>query len=168
MAADEICLHEALEGIKILVSEAGGKILAEDLNIISRLQESFREVVKANCSEESDFIEDVLSHLITKTDYIFLTAKSAILASIATEITKLEVLLKVPRSFEPIKKVEDHLNEMNNEFIPSYKIKGKISYISSTFRKSDHTPILFNLDLKTFTVLRREAYTPDLLLSLKL
>ena len=110
MAADEICLHEALEGIKILVSDAGGKILAEDLNIISRLQESFREVVKANPSEESDFIKDVLRHLITKTDYIFLTAKSAILASIATEITKLEVLLKVPRSFEPIKKVEDHLN----------------------------------------------------------
>ena len=110
MAADEICLHEALEGIKILVSEAGGKILAEDLNIISRLQESFREVVKANPSEERDFIKDVLRHLITKTDYIFLTAKSAILASIATEITKLVVLLKVPRSFEPIKKVEDHLN----------------------------------------------------------
>ena len=109
MAADEICLHKTLEGIKVLVSEAGGKILAEDLNIISRLQESFREVVKANSSEESDFIEDVLRHLITNTDYIFLTAKSAILASGATEITKLEVL-KVPRLFEPIKKVEDHLN----------------------------------------------------------
>ena len=81
MAADEICLHKTLEGIKVLVSEAGGKILAEDLNIISRLQESFREVVKANSSEESDFIEDVLRHLITNTDYIFLTAKSAILAS---------------------------------------------------------------------------------------
>ena len=69
MATDEICLHKTLEGIKKLVSDAGGKILAEDFRIISQLQESFREVVKAHSSEGSDFIKNVLRHLITKNDY---------------------------------------------------------------------------------------------------
>ena len=110
MATDEICLHKTLEGIKKLVSDAGGKILAEDFRIISQLQESFREVVKAHSSEGSDFIKNVLRHLITKNDYIFVTAKSAILASEAKKMTKSEVPLKVPRLFEPIiQKVEDHL-----------------------------------------------------------
>ena len=61
------------------MSEAGGKILTEDLEIVSRLQESFREVLKANSSKGSNFIEKVLCHLITATDYIFLMTKSAIL-----------------------------------------------------------------------------------------
>ena len=111
MATDEICLHKTLEGIKKLVSDAGGKILAEDFRIISQLQESFREVVKAHSSEGSDFIKYVLRHLITKTDYIFSTAKSAILASEAKKMKKSEVALKVPKLFRPIiQKVEDHLN----------------------------------------------------------
>ena len=79
LAANEICLHRTLEVIKKLMSEAGGKILAEDLEIVSRLQESFREVLKANSSKGSNFIEKVLCHLITATDYIFLMTKSAIL-----------------------------------------------------------------------------------------
>ena len=61
LAANEICLHRTLGVIKKLMSEAGGKILAEDLEIVSRLQESFREVLKANSSKGSNFIEKVLS-----------------------------------------------------------------------------------------------------------
>ena len=79
LAANEICLHRTLGVIKKLMSEAGGKILAEDLEIVSRLQESFREVLKANSSKGSNFNEKVLCHLITATDYIFLMTKSAIL-----------------------------------------------------------------------------------------
>ena len=79
LAANEICLHRTLGVIKKLMSVAGGKILAEDLEIVSRLQESFREVLKASSSKGSNFIEKVLCHLITATDYIFLMTKSAIL-----------------------------------------------------------------------------------------
>ena len=79
LAANEICLHRTLGVIKKLMSVAGGKILAEDLEIVSRLQESFREVLKANSSKGRNFIEKVLCHLITATDYIFLMTKSAIL-----------------------------------------------------------------------------------------
>lgn len=109
MAADEICWHRTLEGITKLMSEVGGK--SEDLEIIAQLQESFRKVAKANFSKGSDFIKNVLHDLITKTDYIFLTAISAILASEATSKKKSEVPQKVPRLFEPIiQNLEDHLN----------------------------------------------------------
>ena len=111
MATDEICLHKTLEGIKKLVSDAGGKILDEDFKIISQLQESFREVEKAHSSDGSNIIVNVLCHLVTKTDYIFLSAKSVILANEAQNMTMSEVPLKVPRLFKPtIQKVEDHLD----------------------------------------------------------
>ena len=130
MAADEICLHRTLEGIKKLMSEAGGK--SEDLEIIAQLQESFRKVAKANSSKGSDFIKNVLRDLITKTDYIFLTAKSAILASVATSMKKSEAPQKVPRLFEPIiQKVEDHLNAVERA---QKKVANLYQFIKSKVR----------------------------------
>ena len=130
MAADEICWHRTLEGITKLMSEVGGK--SEDLEIIAQLQESFRKVAKANSSKGSDFIKNLLHDLITKTDYIFLTAKKAILASEATSMKKSEAPQKVPRLFEPIiQNLEDHLNAVERA---QKKVANLYQFIKSKVR----------------------------------
>ena len=130
MAADEICWHRTLEGIKELMSEVGGK--SEDLEIIAQLQESFRKVANANSSKGSDFIKNMLRDLITEADYIFLTAKSAILVSEATSMKKSEAPQKVPKLFEPIiQKVEDLLNAVERA---QEKVTNLYQFIKSKVR----------------------------------
>lgn len=75
MATDKLVFRRTLEEIKKLVLDSNGKNLAEDLDIISRLQESFCKVVKAHPSEGSSFIEDMLRHLIVGTGYSILRRK---------------------------------------------------------------------------------------------
>ena len=132
MAEDEICLYGTLEGIKKLMSEVGGKILSEDLEIIAQLQESFRKVANANSSKGSDFIKNMLRDLITEADYVFLTVKSAILACEATIMKKSESPQKVPKLFEPIiQKVEDHLNAVERA---QEKVTNLYQFIKSKVR----------------------------------
>ena len=66
---DEIVLGRALERIKKLMLEASGKNLTTDLDIVSRLQESFREIVKAHPDEGNNFTENLLRHLMIETSF---------------------------------------------------------------------------------------------------
>ena len=66
---DEIVLGRALERIKKLMLEASGKNLTTDLDIVSRLQESFREIVKAHPGEGNNFTENLLRHLMIGTGF---------------------------------------------------------------------------------------------------
>ena len=114
------------------MSEVGGKILSEDLEIIAQLQESFRKVANANSGKGSDFIKKMLRDLITEADYIFLTAKSAILVSEATSMKKSEAPQKVPKLFEPIiQKVEDLLNAVERA---QEKVTNLYQFIKSKVR----------------------------------
>lgn len=65
----EIVLGRALERIKKLMLEASGKNLTTDLDIVSRLQESFREIVKAHPDEGNKFTENLLHHLMIETSF---------------------------------------------------------------------------------------------------
>ena len=49
--------------------EASGKNLTTDLDIVSRLQESFREIVKAHPDEGNNFTENLLHHLMIETSF---------------------------------------------------------------------------------------------------
>ena len=49
--------------------EASGKNLTTDLDIVSRLQESFREIVKAHPDEGYNFTENLLRHLMIETSF---------------------------------------------------------------------------------------------------
>ena len=67
---DEIVLGRALKRIKKLMLEASGKNLTTDLlDIVSRLQESFREIVKAHPGEGNNFTENLLRHLMIETGF---------------------------------------------------------------------------------------------------
>ena len=66
---DEIVLGRALERIKKLMLKASGKNLTTDLDIVSRLQESFREIVKAHPDEGNNFTENLLRHLMIETSF---------------------------------------------------------------------------------------------------
>lgn len=58
-----------MERIKKLMLEASGKNLTTDLDIVSRLQESFREIVKAHPDEGNNFTENLLHHLMIETSF---------------------------------------------------------------------------------------------------
>ena len=66
---DEIVSGRALKRIKKLMLEASGKNLTTDLDIVSRLQESFREIVKAHPDEGNNFTENLLRHLMIETSF---------------------------------------------------------------------------------------------------
>lgn len=49
--------------------EASGKNLTTDLDIVSRLQESFREIVKVHPDEGNNLTENLLRHLMIETSF---------------------------------------------------------------------------------------------------